>query len=117
MITIYIGDDVSKEDAVKVAENLEITENDKMLETAKMYTWSDEVNPKVETGGEMVTSVPENKLKVHKIGEDFTLSASGEDKDGNNIVNDKISACVDSVQIADNLKLLNGAALPEEWKM
>ena len=67
---------------MKVAENLEITENDKMLETAKMYTWSDEVNPKVETGGEMVTSVPENKLKVHKIGEDFTLSASGEDKDG-----------------------------------
>ena len=45
-----------------------------------MYTWSDEVSPKVETGGEMVTSVPENKLKVHKIGEDFTLSASGEDK-------------------------------------
>ena len=112
VITIYIGDDVSKEDAVKVAENLEITENDKMLETAKMYTWSDEVNPKVETGGEMVTSVPENKLKVHKIGEDFTLSASGEDKDGNNIVNDKITACVYSVQIADNLKLLNGAALP-----
>ncbi len=69
-------------------QNLEITENDKMLETAKMYTWSDEVNPKVETGGEMVTSVPENKLKVHKIGEDFTLSASGEDKDGNNIVNE-----------------------------
>ena len=116
VITIYIGDDVSKEDAVKVAENLEITENDKMLETAKMYTWSDEVNPKVETGGEMVTSVPENKLKVHKIGEDFTLSASGEDKDGNNIVNDKISARVDSVQTADNLKLLNGVALPEEWK-
>ena len=26
VITIYIGDDVSKEDAVKVAENLEITE-------------------------------------------------------------------------------------------
>ena len=33
----------------------------------------------------MVTSVPENKLKVHKIGEDFTLSASGEDKDGNKV--------------------------------
>ena len=47
MITIYIGDDVSKDDAVKVAENLEITENDKMMETAKMYTWSDEVNPNV----------------------------------------------------------------------
>ena len=68
---------------MKVAENLEITENDKMLETAKMYTWSDEVNPNVETGDEMVTSVSEDKLKVYKIGEDFTLSASGEDKDGN----------------------------------
>ena len=116
VITIYIGDDVSKDDAVKVAENLEITENDKMMETAKMYTWSDEVNPNVETGDEMVTSVSEDKLKVYKIGEDFTLSASGEDKDGNNIVNDKISAHVDSVQTADDLKLLNGADLPEEWK-
>ena len=116
VITIYIGDDVSKDDAVKVAENLEITENDKMMETAKMYTWSDEVNPNVETGDEMVTSVSEDKLKVYKIGEDFTLSASGEDKDGNNIVNDKISAHVDSVQTADDLKLLSGADLPEEWK-
>ena len=53
---------------------------------------------------------------LHKIGEDFTLSASGEDKDGNNIVNDKISAHVDSVQTADDLKLLNGADLPEEWE-
>ena len=64
----------------------------------------------------MVTSVSEDKLKVYKIGEDFTLSASGEDKDGNNIVNDKISAHVDSVQTADDLKLLNGADLPEEWE-
>ena len=116
VITIYIGDDVSKEDAVKVAENLEITENDTMLETAKMYTWSDEVNPKIETGSKLVTSVSEYQLKVHKIGEEFALSASGEDKDGNNIVNDKISARVDSVQTADDLKLLNGADLPEEWK-
>lgn len=116
VITIYIGDDVSKEDAVKVAENLEITENDTMLETAKMYTWSDEVNPKTETGSKLVTSVSEDKLKVHKIGENIVLPASGEDKDGNNIVNDKISARVDSVQIADDLKLLDGADLPEEWK-
>ena len=116
VITIYIGDDVSKEEAVKVAENLEIKENDTMLETAKMYTWSDEVNPKTETGSKMVTSVSEEKLKVHKIGEDFALSASGEDKDGNNIVNNKISARVDSVQIADDLKLLDGANLPEKWE-
>ena len=36
-----------------------------------MYTWSDEVNPNVETGDEMVTSVSEDKLKVYKIGEDL----------------------------------------------
>ncbi len=28
-----------------------------------MYTWSDEVNPNVETGDEMVTSVSEDKFK------------------------------------------------------
>ena len=45
VITIYVGDDVSKEDALKVADNLQITEKDTMIETTGMYTWSDIVSP------------------------------------------------------------------------
>lgn len=36
VITVYIGDDITKEDAIKVAENLVITENDTEIETAGM---------------------------------------------------------------------------------
>lgn len=116
MIKIYIGDDVSKEEAIKVAENLEIAENEKILETSTMPTWSDEVSPKAERSDEVVQTVAQDKLKIHQIGEAFDLSATGEDKDGNNIRNDKISVCADSIQIADNLSLLSGENLPEEWK-
>lgn len=45
VITVYIGDDISKEDAIKVVENLVITENDTMIETAGLYTWSEMVSP------------------------------------------------------------------------
>lgn len=43
MIMIYIGDDVSKEDAIKVAENLVITGNTTMVKTAGMPTWSEDM--------------------------------------------------------------------------
>ena len=55
VITVYIGDDISKEDAIKVVENLVIIEND------------------------------------------------------------KISVCVDAVQVEDNLQLLGQNNVPEEW--
>ena len=43
MIMIYIGDDVSKEDAIKVAENLVSTGNTTMVKTAGMPTCSEDM--------------------------------------------------------------------------
>lgn len=115
MLTVYIGDDIAKEDAVKVVENLVISENDTMVETAGLYTWSDMVSPEESSGEAALTSVTDDKLRVHKIGETFDLSVSGEDSDGNYIGDNKISACVDSVQVADDLQLLGQKSVPEEW--
>lgn len=116
VITIYVGDDVSKEDAVKVAENLQITEKDTMIETADMYTWSDIVSPEEEAAGdETITSVREDRLPVHQIGESIELSGSGEDSDGNYVSEVPLEAEVTSVQVADDLTLLNGQ-IPEEWQ-
>ena len=115
VITIYVGDDVSKEDALKVADNLQITEKDTMIETAGMYTWSDIVSPEEVQGDEAVTSISADRLPVAKVGEKVDLTASGEDKDGNYADNIPIQATVDSVQITDDLQLLNGQ-IPEEWK-
>ena len=115
VITVYIGDDISKEDVIKVVENLVITENDTMIETAGLYTWSEMVSPEESSGEAVMTSIADNKLLMHQIGEVFDISASGEDRDGNYIENDKISVCVDAVHVGDNLQLLGQNNVPEEW--
>ncbi|MDO4523543.1 MAG: DUF4367 domain-containing protein [Eubacteriales bacterium] len=45
VVTVYIGSDVSKEDAIKVVDSLEITENDMLMEATDMYRWSEVVSP------------------------------------------------------------------------
>ena len=116
VITVYIGDDISKEDAIKVVENLVITENDTMIETAGFYTWSEMVSPEESSGQEVTTSIADNKLPMHQVGETFNMSAYGEDSDGNYIEDNNISVCVDAVQVKDDLQILEPNNAPEEWK-
>lgn len=116
VLTIYIGDDITKEEAVKFAENISIIEKDTMIETAGLYTWSEFVSPEGEPIGDINQEAEDGSLPIHQIGDEFTLKAFGEDAKGNWISADKISVCVDSVQIADDLKLLEGKDIPEEWQ-
>lgn len=115
VITIYIGGDVTKEDAIRVAENLEITENDTMIETAGMYTWSEIASQEEasgeESGEEALVSVEERKLPVHQIGDAFDMPVIDE----NGGENSQVSACVDAVLVEDNLKLLDQNHVPQEW--
>ena len=115
VITVYIGDDIAKEDAIKVVENLLITENDTEIETAGMSTWSEMVSSEESSSEEILISIEDDKLPVHQIGEVFDMSAFGEDNHGNSMEADKISVCVDSVQVADDLQLLDQNNVPEEW--
>ena len=108
MITIYIGDDVSREEAFKFAENLEIVETETMIETAGLYTWSELVSPEADAASDIISELSDEKLKIHEIGDSYYLSASAKDTDGNSITADQISVCVDSIQIADDLQLLDG---------
>ena len=114
VITIYIGDDVLKEDAVKVVENLKITENETMMKTADLYTWSELVSSEEISADEALTSIEDDKLPIHQIGDEFTISGTGEDSNGNYIDDNKISVCVDSIQIADDLQLLAQDRVPEK---
>ena len=84
VIMIYIGDDVSKEDAIKVAENLVITGNTTMVKTAGMPTWSEDmIAEKIENDDdEIITSVNEKELPVYQIGDTFDQNATGEDTNG-----------------------------------
>ena len=86
-----------------------------MIDTANMYTWSDIVSPEETPGDEEITSIAADKLPIAKVGETINLTASGEDTDGNYVSDIPLQATVDSVQIADDLQLLNGQ-IPEDWK-
>lgn len=114
---IFVGDDVTKEEAVKLVENLEIIETDEMIQTAKMYTWSEEVSSKEGEidEDEKLVSIEEQKLPVHQIGDVFDLWISGEDAAGN-YMEQGIKVSVDKLEIADDLHLLGDSKLPEEWE-
>lgn len=114
VITVYMGDDVSKEEGIRFVENLMITENEKMVETSGLYTWSELVSPEVKSE-ETVVSVEDDRLPVHQIGETFKLHVTGEDVDGNIMEDNRVSVCVDSVQAADDLRLLDQNHVPEKW--
>ena len=114
VLTLYIGNTISKEEAYKFAENLVITEEDEMIKTADMTTWSDIIEPTVYADKIDVTT--NGQLPIRQIGEAFNLDSYAEDNNGNNIITDKVTACVDKVQIADDLQLLNNDKIPDAWK-
>lgn len=114
VIMIYASDYVSKEDVVKVAENLVITENDTLLETASMYTWSDVASPEV-IPRQTITVVDGKELSLYQVGDAFDMIVSTESNDGGGVQENQVSVCVDSVQVADDLQLLDPDLVPEEW--
>ena len=115
VFTNYFGDDVTKEDAIKFVENMTITEKDDLIETKGAETWSDLVNPEADTD-DLRNKVSEDQIIVNNIGDNISLESMYEDAAGNTDISDGISVCVDNVQILDNLCVLDGADLPEEWE-
>lgn len=118
VIILYIGDDVAKDEAVKFAENLTVTEKEEMIAVKDLYTWSEYVAPAEteQSDDEYVTEVADSKLPIYKVGESMKLDACAENADGNPVENKQIMAKVDQVQIEDDLSLLEGKEIPKEWR-
>lgn len=117
VLIMYIGDDVSKEEAIKVAENISLVETERVLKTKDMYTWSEFISPETDTGEmKIITEVPKSELKVFKTGETFQMKCSGENEAGEYISTDDISVKVCSVQIEDDLSILDEEFVQQEWK-
>lgn len=123
VVVVYIGDDVSKEEAIKFAKNLKITENSEILKTAEMPTWSAICKEQEFENAESVEDdkiyVKEDAVHIHEIGESFVVyGKSGEGNDGNYIdaTNGGITARVDDIKLADDLQLINGGRFPKEWE-
>lgn len=116
VVIMNIGDDVTKEDAVKFAENLSFVKTGEMEKTENLYSWSEYVSPETEEAEPLETSIAENELSVVKPGEWLEQRVTGETENGEYLELNEIQMRVDSVQVSDNLSLLDGAVLPDGWK-
>ena len=125
IVTIYIGSDVSKEEAYKVAEGITLTETGEMVSTGDMWDWdafiqSTKGTEEEETGAGLPsygTVVPADKLHIYTMGEEIYKDSSlTEDAQGTQTAESKVSLKVDSVQVSDDFSLLNEAYIPDDWK-
>lgn len=113
VLAIYIGNDVSKEDACRFVEGLVITEKEEIIETADMEKWSDLIASEEILEKTVVTNA---MIPIYEMGDTFGL-ASGTDAIGNDASFNGIMVCVNEIQIADDLQHLKEENIPEEWKM
>ena len=108
VVTLYIGDDVSKEDAIKIAENLDIAQTEATVDMENLIPWGyedAEVEPEA-----LPTSVAAGEIELHGAGEAFSVPAHCSNADEADV-----SVRVEGVQIADDLSLL-GDDVPEDWQ-
>ncbi len=110
VMEMYVASDVSKEEAVKIAEGVKLIPTDDMDdgEIVVAQDWSayqehmDEVEEVVE---EENATVPKEKMKnTHAIGESFAVNGDG------------LTAKVSKVQVTDDISLLDEALLDESLK-
>ena len=122
ILVIHICEEVSKEDAYKMASGITLQETEEMLDTSEVWSWSDYIRQQEPIGesGEAMTSAQKEDLKIHKTGDAFPLDMAGTDAEGNSVwaseLGMEITAEVDSVEISDNLSLLKEEYIPDVWK-
>lgn len=117
MLELFVGNDVTKEEVLKFAENLELAPTGEWLDREKLYTWSDLVQQqKGETMDVKLSASREEMANTHEIGEAFILETMAETEQGES-VDPKLEVKVTQVQVADDLSLLEKeSCVPEEWK-
>ena len=122
ILILYISEEVSQEDAYKVASGITLQETGEMLNTSEVWSWSEYISQQNPVGDsdEIMTAVLKKDLKLHKVGKAFPLDMAGEDLNGNHVwaseLGMEITAKVDSVEVLDDLSLLEAEYIPDEWK-
>ena len=124
ILEINLGADISKEDALKIAQNLKVSPTGKTQSLSEQVCWSDMLNnfenASPEKGSDTADLAKEEKAASkllntsvkgsHKVGEDFplwfTLTSSAKPNELST-ADDSIHAKVSKVQVADDLSLLD----------
>ncbi|NCC42071.1 MAG: DUF4367 domain-containing protein, partial [Clostridia bacterium] len=131
VLEVFVGEDMTKEEAVKVIESIELVPTGEMTDAAEAYTWSDMIagqNGTEEIPGEAInveddklTATAEEMKNVHKVGEAFSVNGDAETAEGEPITilakDNLLTARVKEVQVADDLSLLGDSEhIEDSWK-
>lgn len=120
VMEMMIGPDVSREEAIKIAEGMELVELEagETPEVGMNVAWSTAFQAEAET--EVETEFQGNRIaemkNTHQIGEAFSSEFFAQDENGESLHTDSITAKVTSVQVADDLSPLNGSEyIDDSW--
>lgn len=114
VVEIYIGSDVSKEEAMKIAENLVVQTGEQMLEFSSLQKWSEKESPQqdIEWPDSTPTVSKETMLQtLHTVGESFSIPSVTFDGEEINV-----SAKVANVQVMDDFSLLKEDGIDQSMK-
>ena len=120
VLIMDIANNVTKEEALKVAEQIELIDTGKEIDAQKLYSWTDyAVGDKEEVEGENVfanKAVSSQMKNLHGIGESFKVPSYCQSGAGEYIFSENVEVKVTSVEVSDDLALLENEYIPEEWK-
>lgn len=118
VVQMYVGQDVSKEDAIKIAENMTLVPLTDEQAQDNFIPWTNQdresVQEEADEAETKITATSEEMKNLHKIGEPISLYAEAEDSSGQLIsTEDGLSVCATEVQTADDLSVLDQESLPQ----
>ncbi len=108
ILEIFVGEDVSKDEALKVAEGLQLTPTGETTPRQEVYTWSQMLQQEPQAEEIPQTAIAEEVGNIHKVGDSIqvsTYATVGEEE----WVETLLEAKVTDVQIAEDLSLLQDA--------
>lgn len=120
MVKVYAAQNVSREETLKFAEGLELVElGDDMEVRHSTWSWSDYIVSESETEyyEQKLSASKEEMKNTHTVGETFSLKkAPAFDENGVFTGQDTVAAEVESVQVFDDIGLLEPEYLEYSWK-
>lgn len=117
VLEVYVGQDVSKEEALKVVENIELQPTGETSLLSEAYTWSDMLNDETGAASDVkLTASIEEMKNTHKIGEEFPVQCSASTETEEWVEVNSIHAKVSDVQILDDFEILNDEFVDSRMK-
>lgn len=116
ILEIFVGSDVTKEDALKVVENLNVTPTGETQLFSEAYTWSEMLTSDISESENIdvkLTATKDEMKNLHEVGEAFEITTAADLDDGE-VTDAPLEIKVTDVTVADDLSMLEDEFMDED---